>query len=189
MKMNSGATTSLTDGRVLIRPITMEDVTPAYVDWLRDPEVNQYLETSRQQTEKTVREFVKAMIADDSQHLFAICLLPGKHHVGNIKVGPVRKSHKVADVSLFIGDRNAWGKGVATAAIKLVSRHAFDSLAVQKLSASMYTPNTGSARAFEKAGYQREGLRRRHLMKDGEMWDIFEYGLCADDPAVIGSTK
>lgn len=182
--MNTSATTPLTDGRILIRPITLDDVSPTYVNWLRDPEVNQYLETPREQTEETVREFVTGILADENQHLFAICLVPGERHVGNIKVGPIRKPYQVADVSLFIGDRKAWGQGVATAAIALVSRFAFERLDVRKLSASMYLPNKGSARAFAKAGYQLEGERRRHLMKDGKMQGIYEYGLCFDDPPV-----
>jgi len=41
------AMTTLTsdDGQVTLRPVTLADVTPAYVAWLNDPEVNRYLET------------------------------------------------------------------------------------------------------------------------------------------------
>ena len=119
--MNSPATIPMTDGRVTIRPISLDDVTQTYVNWLRDPEVNQYLETRHtEQSMASVGDFVRAMISSSDQHLFAICV-DGKH-VGNIKVGPIKHPHQLADVSLFIGDRTAWGKGVASAAIKLITQ-------------------------------------------------------------------
>lgn len=178
--MNSPATTTLTDGRVTIRPISLEDVNQTYVNWLRDPEVNQYLETRHtEQTLASVGDFVRAMIASPDQHLFAICM-DGKH-VGNIKVGPIKHPHQLADVSLFIGDRGAWGKGVATAAIRLISRFAILTLGLKKLNAGVYGPNLGSAKAFLKAGYTQEGLRRRHYRFGSGMVDALEFGLCAED--------
>ncbi|MBX7199598.1 MAG: GNAT family N-acetyltransferase [Rhodospirillaceae bacterium] len=178
--MNSPATTAISDGRVMIRPISMDDVNQTYVDWLRDPEVNQYLETRHtEQTLASVGDFVRAMIASPDQHLFAICL--DDKHVGNIKVGPVKQPHLLADVSLFIGDRDAWGKGVATAAIRLISRFAILTLGLKKLNAGVYGPNIGSAKAFLGAGYTQEGLRRRHYKCGSDMVDAFEFGLCAED--------
>ena len=180
--MNTTATTALTDGRVLIRPITLDDVGPTYVAWLRDPEVNQYLETRHsEQTLETVADFVRGILGNPDQHLFAICTMPGERHVGNIKVGPVKHPHGLADVSLFIGDRGAWGQGVATAAIKLISRFAIEGLGLRKLSAGVYGPNAGSAKAFLRAGYRQEGLRRRHYLMGSDMVDALEFGFCADD--------
>ncbi len=178
--MNSPATIPMTDGRVTIRPISLDDVTQTYVNWLRDPEVNQYLETRHtEQSMASVGDFVRAMISSPDQHLFAICV-DGKH-VGNIKVGPIKHPHQLADVSLFIGDRTAWGKGVASAAIKLISRFAIRTLGLKKLNAGVYGPNTGSAKAFLNAGYTQEGLRRRHFKCGSDMVDSFEFGLCAED--------
>lgn len=178
--MNSRATVSMSDGRVTIRPISLDDVNQTYVDWLRDPEVNQYLETRHtEQTLASVGDFVRAMIASADQHLFAICL--DGRHVGNIKVGPVKHPHQLADVSLFIGDRAVWGQGVATAAIRLVSRFALETLGLRKLNAGVYGPNTGSAKAFLSAGYAQEGLRRRHYLMGADMVDALEFGLCAGD--------
>jgi RimJ/RimL family protein N-acetyltransferase len=175
---------------VLIRPITLDDVSPRYVDWLRDPEVNQYLETRHsEQTLESVAAFVRSILATPDQHLFAICMMPEERHVGNIKVGPIKHPHGLADVSLFIGDRGAWGQGVATAAIKLISRFAIERLGLRKLSAGVYAPNTGSAKAFLRAGYQQEGLRRRHYLMGSEMVDALEFGLCAEDLSQQGQPQ
>ena len=85
--------------------------------------------------------------------------------------------HGVGDVSLLIGERGEWGRGYAAEAIARLARHAFEDLRVAKLSASLYAANVGSERAFLKAGFQREGLRRAHYDLDGARSDIVELGL------------
>lgn len=146
--------------------------------WLNDPEVNRFLETRHApQTLESVAAFVAAVNAREDEHLFGVFLRADGRHVGNIKVGPIRPVHRVADVSLFLGDRSAWGQGVAAEAITVVSAHAFAALGVLKLSASMYAANVGSERAFLRAGWSREGLRRAHLDLDGGRSDLIELGL------------
>jgi len=70
---------------------------------------------------------------------------------------------------------------VAGVAIGLISRYAVRTLRLRKLAAGVYAPNVGSARAFVRAGYRQEGLRRRHLTLDGRPVDLLEFGLCADE--------
>ena len=165
---------------MLLRPLTSADVTDAYVGWLNDPEVNRYLETRHSpQTRESVAAFVEAVNGRADEHLFGV-LLNGRH-VGNIKIGPVHPAHRVGDVSLLIGARDVWGRGVAAEAIQGVSRHALETLGVRKLSASLYAANVGSERAFLKAGYRREGLRRAHYALNGARSDIVELGLTPDD--------
>lgn len=163
--------------RLQLRPLTTADVGDAYVSWLSDPEVTRFLETRHaRQTRETVLAFVEAVNGRADEHLFGLFLKDGGRHIGNIKVGPIHPVHRLADVSLLIGDRTVWGRGYAAEAIEAVSRHAFDELGVRKLSASLYAANVGSERAFVKAGYQREGLRRGHYDLDGARSDIVELG-------------
>jgi RimJ/RimL family protein N-acetyltransferase len=171
--------------RIYLRPLDEGDCTETYVAWLNDPAVNRFLETRHSpQTLESVREYVRGVNVRDGEHLFGIFMKPSDRHIGNIKVGPVHPRHAVADVSLFIGARDQWGKGYAADAIAALSRHAFGSLGVQKLSASMYRDNESSQRAFIKVGYRREGERRAHYVLDGQRSDIIDYGLIPDDLAL-----
>lgn len=168
--------------RLVLRELTGEDVSPAYVAWLNDPEVSHFLETRHnRQDEASVRAFVETVWRREDEFLFGMFLRDGGRHVGNIKVGPVRAIHRTADVSLFLGDRAVWGRGLAAEAIAALSRYALETLGIRKLSASMYAANEGSRRAFLKAGYQPEGLRRAHAELDGARSDIIELGLLPDD--------
>ena len=178
---------SVAQGRVegeaiFLRPLSADDVTEAYLRWLTDPEIGRFLETRhRPQTMQTIREFVERVNARDDEFLFGICLKADGRHVGNIKIGPVKQNHSLADVSLLIGERDCWGRGIATDAIRAVSRFAFQSIGIVKLNAAAYAENRGSIGAFQRAGYTQEGLRRKHYVLDGVPADVIELGLCADD--------
>lgn len=171
--------------RLTLRTLTESDCNETYLAWLNDPAISRFLETRHtRQTLESIRAFVAQINASPVEFLFAICLkAENGRHIGNIKVGPIRPHHLLADVSLLIGARDCWGKGYATEAITALSRHAFAVLGVQKLQAGMYADNVGSARAFLAAGYRQEGLRRRHYRLDNTMSDVIELGALPEDLA------
>ena len=85
-----------------LRTIELNDCQQYYLDWLNDPEVNQYLETRwYPQSLESIRSFVESMRNSTDSFLFAI-EQNGKH-IGNIKIGPIHNIYKHADVSCFIG--------------------------------------------------------------------------------------
>jgi RimJ/RimL family protein N-acetyltransferase len=162
----------LQDGDMEIRALSISDVTTTYVEWLNNPKVNQYLESRfYTHTLESVKEFVSKCIESDAELLMGIFM--DKRHVGNIKLGCFAKHHKRAELGLFIGDENYWGKGVASRAISLVTQAGFESLNLHKIVAGCYEPNVGSRKAFEKAGYVVEGRLSSHSqVVPGEWCDM-----------------
>lgn len=162
--------------RLVCRELTIEDVSDAYLGWLQDPQINRYLETRfSEQTLDSIRAFVAEKLASENDFQFGI--FAGDRHIGNIKLGPINWRHNIADVGYLIGDKTAWGHGYASEAIRGASGYAFEAFSLCKLSAGLYAWNTGSARALEKAGFIREGVRRDHLHLEGRRVDLWEYGL------------
>lgn len=173
---------TIDSARLRLRELEIADVTQTYVDWLNDDTINRYLETRfHKQDGDAVRGFVETVRGRDNEFLFGIFLLSDARHIGNIKIGPINPHHRVGDISLFIGDRDSWGRGYATEAIVALSEHAFSTLAMRKVSAGIYAPNTGSIRAFIKSGYRQEGMRRNHYTLNGEPCDLIEFGLFPSD--------
>lgn len=166
--MRAPADTGLKLGDVELFGLQPDDVTDQYVAWLNDPAVNRYLESRFvRNTPDSTRRFVQAVVESDDSILFGIRYVPGGRHVGNIKLGPVDRHHRRAEIGLLIGDRAMWGRGIAASAIELATRHAFDALGLLKVTAGCYASNVGSRRAFEKAGFVVEAIRKRHFLLDG----------------------
>lgn len=174
----------LARGRAVdLRRAVEADVTPAYVEWLNDPEVNQYLETrfTRHHAE-AVRQYVRAQ-RDAADTLFlAIIRRDDGRHVGNLRLGAIDSHHRSATVALVIGERSAWGAGLGSDAIAAATAYAFGELGLCKLTARCYAPNLGSIRAFEKAGWRREGVQRGQFVSGGGRVDGIWLGIEREQP-------
>jgi len=170
---------------VQLRLVTMADCTERYVDWLRDPEVNRYLETRwSPQSLETVQAFVADLLQSEASYLLAITERRADgdaRHVGNIKIGPVDPNHACADVSYFVGERAAWGRGLATDAVRVATHVAFERLSLHRLQAGAYARNVATTRVLEKCGYKLEGRLRARLRLDNAWDDHLLFGLHRDE--------
>jgi RimJ/RimL family protein N-acetyltransferase len=164
---------------VALRDLRPDDVGSAYLRWMTDPAVVRYLESRfAVHTEASLRAWVVEQAARDDTLLLAIVERDGGRHVGNIKVGPLAAHHGTADVGLLIGERDVWGRGYATAAIRQATDLAWDRLGARKLTASCYSGNAASARAFLRAGWVDEGRRpAQFLDDDGDAHDQLLLGI------------
>lgn len=150
----------LTSNGLLLRSLNSSDATLRYLSWLADPEVTRYLELRFLTFSiKNLIDFIDSINRSEDSLMLGIFLLADGSHIGNIKLGPINAHHKTAEIGLLIGDRDQWGKGYATIAIKLLSDFAFMRLGLYKLTAGCYRSNQGSHHAFLKAGYVEEGCR------------------------------
>jgi len=110
---------------------------------------------------------------ENEQHIFAI-EWQGQF-VGGIGLEPMADIHGLtADVGYWVGEP-FWGKGIATQALGLMVRHAFDTLHFLRLQATVFAENKNSARVLEKNGFALEGRLRRHITKYGRVYDALLY--------------
>lgn len=79
--------------------------------------------------------------------------------------------------------REARGRGVATRALRLLSRWAFDELGARRVQLIAQPENLASQRVAEKAGFQREGLLRAYAELKGRRPDFHMYSLLPGDLA------
>jgi [ribosomal protein S5]-alanine N-acetyltransferase len=168
--------------KIYLREVRVSDVTEKYYNWMNDSVINQFLETRYvPQSMNNIEEFVRKMDGKSDEIFLAICDINTNEHIGNIKVGPINMIHRFADVSLLIGDKDYWGKGIATEAIKLIIEFSFNTLNLNKLKASCYEENIASALAFEKSGFIHEGVLKKMWYKNGYFQDHILLGLCKED--------
>jgi [ribosomal protein S5]-alanine N-acetyltransferase len=167
-------TSSWRNDKVELMLLDESHVSPAYVDWLNDPEVNRFLESRfARHTLESTQGFVRDCRASGHSLLLGIrSLALGGRHVGNIKVGPIDRHHGLGEVGIMIGDRTAWGQGIARAAISAMGEIARDELALRKITGGCYASNVGSQRAFIRAGFEVEAVRPRHFILDGRECDL-----------------
>ena len=163
--------------KINLRRLQPNDVTHEYVDWMNDSEINKYLESRHVvHSLDSIKAFVEAMSYDKSNFLFGIFCNKTSLHIGNIKLGPIDYRYLRAEIGLIVGNKNYWGKGIATEAILTVCKFAAEKLKLRKVEAGCYSSNFGSKKAFEKAGFEVEGLLRGHFYCNGTSEDCLRLG-------------
>lgn len=169
-------------GGVSLRQIELEDCNPSYVNWLNDPDVNQYMETKwSEQTIESITQFVEKQRDSIDSVLFAIINNETGCHIGNIKIGPVHPHYRHADLSYFIGDKTCWNKGLATEAVRLVCRFGFEELGLHRIEAGVYELAVGSWKVLEKNHFKREGMFREQVYFQGSYINVYRYGLLRNE--------
>jgi RimJ/RimL family protein N-acetyltransferase len=59
------------------------------------------------------------------------------------------------------------GKGIATAAVKILTGYGLDTLGFKRIEAAVDLDNTTSQRLLVSAGYEREGVLRQRVTRSG----------------------
>ncbi len=156
----------LREGELRLVHLGVDLVSDRYVAWMNNPEVVKFTESRfTTHTRESIQDFVRSVEADRAARMWAIIV--GETHIGNIKLAPIDLHHLNAELGLIIGSIEHWGKGHASAAISLVVKWAFDVLSLHKVFAGICDGNSGSVRAFEKAGFVAEARQSKHYYVDG----------------------
>jgi [ribosomal protein S5]-alanine N-acetyltransferase len=160
---------------VKLRELNTTDASSIYVGWLNDPDVNKYLEPSdNPHTLDTITNYIK--VNKRSKHNYLYGIFVEDIHVGNIKIGDVNKNHDTAEIGYLIGNKDYWGKGIASEAIRQIIKLSIHKYGLAKISAGVYEGNIASERVLRKCGFSQEGRRKSHVQIDGKRRDYILYG-------------
>lgn len=188
MSTTPTTTLPLTGAQICLRAVVPEDAAGGYLRWMNDPVITRYLETKAgTHTEASLRDYIHDTSADTSTVFLAIVLREDDRHVGNIKLSSIDRRHLFGEIGIIIGEQDCWGRGLATEAITLLKDYAFTQLGLHKLMAGCYANNVGSARAFEKAGFQTEAVRPAHFWSEGRWVDGIFLG-CVNPAVIVRNT-
>lgn len=163
---------------VYLREVRESDVNERYYGWMNDPHVTQHLETRFYPNSiSNIADFVKSKDGDGNNVFLAIVKKSSDEHIGNVKLGPINWIHRNAEIGILLGEKKDWGKGFASETLNLVCAYAFKKLNLRKLTAGCYGNNIGSQKAFMKAGFVVEGVRKNHFFCDGSYVDYVLLGV------------
>jgi len=162
---------------IKLERLDIHHISDDYLNWMNDYEVVKYTESRHiVHTMESLKAFI-SQANNAFNYCLAIVDISSGKHIGNIKIGNIHPIYKYADVGLIIGNKDFYGKGIATEAIKLCVDFAFKQLKLHRLSAGIYDVNIGSIKAFEKAGFVREGCEKEKYLFEGKRIDSYIYGI------------
>ena len=164
---------------MILRKLNLKkDISKKYQSWMNDLEVHKYTEQKYTNHSLTnIRKFVKAKNKSKNEFLYGIFLKRNNFmiHIGNIKLGPINFIHKTGEISYFIGEKELWGKGYTTLAIKEIIKVS-KKMGLKKLKAGLYQMNIGSKKVLEKNNFKLEGKLKSEIVYKGKRYKLFLFG-------------
>lgn len=77
--------------------------------------------------------------------------------------------------------KESWSKGITTDAVRQICKMAFLELDILRITALVYSSNIASKRVLEKNGFLLEGVMKKAVFKDKNIYDLFVYGLLKEN--------
>ena len=101
-----------------------------------------------------------------------ICDLADDLPLGSVYIRDIDRHHNKAEYGIFIGEASARGRGIGTAAAKLMLRYCFEEEQLHRVYLRALSDNGQAIGSYEKAGFHREGLLKDDVCIDGTYRDI-----------------
>ena len=156
---------------VYLRPLEPEDA-GAMVPWMNDSEVTRSLKVARPTNLADERAFIERVTKSDKDISVAIMTRAGDRFIGTAALMMIQWRERQACFGISIGDKAQWGRGYGTEVAELLTAHAFQALNLNRVWLYVYDFNTGGMRAYEKAGFRREGVLRQGAFVEGAYRDV-----------------
>lgn len=165
--------TILIGEQIILKNISEVHVTENYINWLLDPNINCYLEVRwEKHSVQSVKKYISDLNKSKNNEIFGIFTKSKNEHIGNLKIGQIHPIDLHAEIGLIIGNKNYWGRNIASEAIFLATNYSFHELKLNKLYAAMYANNIGSLKAFLKNGYNEVGTLKKHVRFEDSFVDF-----------------
>lgn len=160
--------------RIRLRAIEREDL-PHFVAWLNDPEVRQHMELyiplSIPQEEDWFENTRKGSL-EEQPLVIELDTGEGWKAIGNTAFIDINWRDRLAEVSIFIGEKRFWNKGYGSETTRLMLEHGFNNLNLNRIFLRVYETNPRGIRAYEKVGFVHEGRMRQARFQNGKFIDV-----------------
>lgn len=152
--------------------------------WDRDSEAHRLADyaVSLPRSEKSLKESIeKRLEPKDSSFQFAIRTLAENKFIGVTSLWIQTWNHSEAWLGIYIGDREYWGKGYGTDAMRLIVGYGFAELNLRRISLGLHAFNERALKSYLKVGFQVEGRERGVFLRDGVRYDDLVMGLLREE--------
>lgn len=177
--MNAGSFSkpTLTGKLVRLTAVNPEKITGLIARWNLDSEYQQLLDSGPAQlwTAKQMQEFFEKHL--DEMFGFTIQSLENDQDIGFVDLSGVDWVAGNCWVGIGIGERDYWGRGYGSEAMRLVLDFGFGYLNLRRVSLTVFEYNQRAYQSYIKCGFQEEGRLRQWMQRSGERFDLIYMGI------------
>jgi RimJ/RimL family protein N-acetyltransferase len=155
--------------KVCLRPLEQEDAA-LVTEWVNAPEITRTLLLYRPISRSAEQEYLAQIARSEHDIVAGIQTLDGRL-VGVVGLHGVDFKDRQASLGIFIGARDAWGRGYGTEAVRLMTGYGFETMNLNRIWLKVLECNPRALGVYERVGYRREGVLREDTYREGRYWD------------------
>lgn len=156
---------------IFLRLMTAAD-TDLIVEWRNRDAVRKNFIYQELFTREGHENWVRTRVETGQVVQMIICDAVTEKPLGSVYIRDIDREHNKAEYGIFIGEDDARGRGVGTAAARLMLQYCFAEERLHRIYLRVFTTNLQAIRSYEKAGFVREGVLRDDVRINGEYRDI-----------------
>jgi RimJ/RimL family protein N-acetyltransferase len=154
---------------VYLRPLEREDA-PVIVPWFNDPEITRHLLRHLPISLRDEEAFIDGKGREPDAVVLGVALKQDDRLIGVAGLRHFNHQSRQASFGITL-DKREWEKGYGTEATRLLVGYCFETLNLNRVWLHVYEHNGRGIRAYEKAGFRKEGVLRQDQYREGRYWD------------------
>lgn len=148
-------------------------------EWMGDKEITLYFnEDFSGYTLEKIEAFIENSFGETNQH-FAI-VNECDEYLGTVSLKNIDMKHKHAEYAIVMR-RSALHTGAAKAGTLELLNYGFHTLKLRRIYLNVLEKNQRAVRFYNRFGFTREGVFRKHIYKNGEWLDLVWYSMLVEE--------
>ncbi|MEV8180247.1 GNAT family protein [Specibacter sp. NPDC078692] len=163
--------------RLGLRDFDVNDIADVH-EYTADPLVSQF-STWEPNALKQTTAFVEAAAQehlDPDRTAFSLAAVLDGKAIGSVAIWITDPHDRNGELG-YTFHRDYWGKGYSSEAVSMLLSFGFNSLELERITATCHPENQGSVRVLEKSGFALEGRLRSHRRIRGQRRDSMLYSI------------
>lgn len=170
----------MVNNNVTIRKITEKD-TENIIRWRNNPRVVENFIIRTPFTAESHLNWYNTRVQTGEVEQFVIVDTESNKDVGSVYLRDIDLNNKKCEYGIFIGEDDCRGKGIGSAAAKLILDYAFEVLKLNRVYLRVFDYNKSAIRSYEKAGFKYEGTFKDDVIIEGKPYNIVYMAILSDE--------
>ncbi|WP_207915293.1 GNAT family N-acetyltransferase [Micromonospora sp. 15K316] len=146
--------------------------------WNHDSDVMRWMNEGYPQTPARVRKWLEERPRNDyGDVLFGVEVLSDAKLIGLVQLHGAKPETGIAVLDIYLGEKEYWGKGFATDAVRTACQYGFEKMRLHKITLTVVADNQAAHHVYQKVGFVEEGRLRQTFRRDGRWHDTYTMGL------------
>ncbi len=145
------------------KDINPNNIESLYLKWVNDIDIIKTIASPELFLPKDKSFIEKSFKRFTSQNAIGFFIRYKGTFIGTSKIDKIDSYHSSAEIGIMIGEKEYWGKGIATTVFRLLTNYCFEVLNLHRVWGGCISVNSGMKNVFLKLGFTQEACLRNAI--------------------------